>query len=311
VTAFIAQLEDELAARRVRRSVRRRIVLEYADHVACEPESEQRLGDPAQLAGAFAAELAADDVRAVARNTFASLALAAFALVLGQLTIGPAGGYPGNGSAGSTALAVTAIVMILVAPQVALVAGSLGALRAFRRRHSRRLPDAEVALIHRRCAVGGAAGLVTCAALLLYVAVFTQQLSGWWLAVQAITALIAAGALIATGTQARRVRQTIAGVPGSSGGLAEDFPLVGLVLASPRAAVVAATLIAGACGTLLGAVAERSLIEGLERGFFESLVVGAGLALTLSFAPRLAARGARGRARQVPPDDRRRSEAGR
>jgi hypothetical protein len=311
VSAFIARLEDELATRRVRRGVRRRILLEYADHIACEPESEQRLGDPAQLAGEFAAQLAADDARAVARNTFASLALAAFALVIGQLTIVPAGGYPGNGRAGSTALAWTAILMTLVAPQVALVAGSLGALRAFRRRHSLLLPDAEVALIHRRCAIGGAAGLVTCAALLLYVAAFTQQLAGWWLAVQAGTSLIAAGALIITGAQARRVRRTVASVPGPSGGIADDVPIVGFVLERPRAAAVAATLIAGAVGTVLGAIAERSLIEGLERGFFESLVVGVSLAVTLSLAPRLAARGAQGRPRPVPPGDRRRSGAGR
>jgi hypothetical protein len=295
VSAFVARLEDELATRRVRRSVRRRIVLEYADHIACEPESEQRLGDPVQLAGTFAAELAADDARAVARNTFASLALAAFALVVGQLTIVAAGGYPGYNNAGSTALALTAILMILVAPQVALVAGSLGALRAFRRRNSQLLPDAEVALIHRRCAIGGTAGLVACAGLLLYVADFTQQLAGWWLAVQAGTALVAAGALIVSGAQARRVRQTVALVPGPSGGIADDVPLVGFVLARPRAAAVAATLVAGACGTVLGAVAERSLVEGLERGFFEALVVGVGLALTLSFAPRLGARVARRR----------------
>ena len=311
MSAFIARLEDELESRRVRRSVRRRILLEYADHIACEPESEQRLGDPAQLAGAFAAELAADDARAVARNTFASLALAAFALVIGQLTIVPAGGYPGNNSAGSTALAWTAIVLILVAPQVALVAGSLGALRAFRRRHSQALPDAEVALIYRRCAIGGVAGLVTCAALLIYVADFTQQLAGWWLALQAGTVLIAAGALIVTGAHARRVRRTVASVPGPSGGIADDVPLVGFVLDRPGAVAIAATVIAGAVGTVLGTIAERSLIEGLERGLFEALVVGVGLAATLSLAPRLAARGAQGRARPVSPDDRRRSGAGR
>jgi hypothetical protein len=311
VSAFIARLEDELASRRVHAGVRRRIVLEYADHIACEPESEQRLGDPVALAGAFAAELAADDARAVARNTFASLTLTAFALVIGQLTIVTAGGYPGYNSAGSTALALTAILTILVAPQVAFVAGSLGALRAFRRRNSRLLPDAEVALIHRRCAIGGAAGLVTCAGLLLYVADFTQQLAGWWLALQAGTALIAAAALILTGAQARRARQTVASVTGSGGGIADDVPVVGFVLARRRAASVAAMLIAGAGGVVLGALAERSLIEGLERGLFEALVVGVGLAVTLRLAPRLAARGARGQARLVGPGDRRRSGAGR
>ena len=138
MSTFLERLDHELAGRGVRRTLRRRIALEYADHLACDPESETQLGDPGELAGEFAAELAADEARRMARNAFMELALAALALVAGQLTIAAAGGYPGYNHGVSTALAVPTILTLLIAPQIALVAGSLAALRALRTRGSRR-----------------------------------------------------------------------------------------------------------------------------------------------------------------------------
>ena len=295
MSEFLERIDQELASRRVRRSLRRRIALEYADHLACDPDAEARLGDPAELAGAFAAELAADDARRVARNAFMALALAALALTAGQLTIAPAGGYPGYNSGLSTALAVPAILTILIAPQIALVAGSLAALRALRTRSSRRLPDAEVALIRRRSAVAIGAGLATCAAMMLYATDHTHQMAGWWVALQLGLAAAAAVALTVVAVQARRARHTIGAVLGLSGGIVDDVPPLALVAANPRAACVAAVLLAGAAGTVLGGVAERSVIEGLERGTFEAIVVGVCLAVTLRIA---AAGAARGRAPQ-------------
>lgn len=290
MNGFIERLDGELAARRVGPAMRRRIALEYADHLACDPDSEPRLGDPAKLARAFAAELAADDARATARDTFLALALAALALVVGQLTIVPAGGYPGYNGGAETALAMLAILTILIAPQIALVAGSLAALRAFRRRGARQLPDAEVALIYRRSSIARVAGLATAAALLLYVLNFTQQMAGWWLALQAGLAIVAIAALTRVTLQARRSRRPIAAVPGPSGGIVDDIPPLALIAAHRRAACVAVVLLAGVSGTVLGGVAERSLVEGLERGAFEALVVGVCLALTVRIC---AGRGAR------------------
>jgi hypothetical protein len=295
VSEFIERLDRELANRRVRRSLRRRIALEYADHLACDPEAEKRLGDPGELAGAFAAELAADDARSVARNAFAALSLAALALVCGQLTIAPAGGYPGYNNGLSTALAVPTILTILIAPQIALVAGSLAALRALRTRGSSRLPDAEVALIRRRSAVAVGAGLVTCAAMMLYATDHTQQMAGWWVALQLGLATAAALALTLVAVRAQNSRRTIGAVPGPSGGIVDDVPPLAHVATHPRAACIAAVLLAGTAGTVLGGVAERSVIEGLERGTFEAIVVGVCLAVTLRLA---AAGAARGRAPQ-------------
>jgi hypothetical protein len=193
------------------------------------PESETQLGDPGELAGEFAAELAADDARRVARN-------------------------------------------------------SLSALRALRRRGSRRLPDAEVALIHRRSAVAVGAGLATCVALLLYAADHTQQMAGWRLALQAGLAAAAGLALIVVAVQARSSRQTRGAVPGPSGGIVADVPPLALVAAHPRTACVATAVTAGIADTVLGGFAERSSIEGLERGTFEAIFVGGCLAGTLRFS---------------------------
>jgi hypothetical protein len=284
VSQFIQRLDHELANRGVRRSMRRRIALEYADHLACDPDAEARLGDPAELAGQFAAELAADDARRVARNAFIALALAALAVVVGQLTISAAGGYPGYNNGLSTALAVPTILTILIAPQIALVAGCLAALRALRRRGSRLLPDAEVALIHRRARIAVGAGLALCVALLLYAVDHTQEMAGWWVALQIGLATAAGLALIVVALQARRSRQTIGAVPGPSGGLVDDLPPLALAANHRRATCITAALLAGAVGTVLGGVAERSLIEGLERGTFEAIVVAVCLALALRFS---------------------------
>ena len=291
MSAFLDRLDRELANRGVRRSLRRRIALEYADHLACDPETETRLGDPGELAGAFAAELAADDARRGVRNAFIALALAALALVAGQLTIAPAGGYPGYNNGLSTALAVPTILTILIAPQIALVAGLLAALRALRTRRSRRLPDAEVALIRRRSAVAVGAGLATCAAMVLYATDHAQQLAGWWVALQVGLAVLATVALTAVAVQARSSRHTVGAVPGPSGGIVDDVPPLALVAAHPRGACAAAALLAAAAGAVLGGIAEHSLIEGLERGAFEGIVVGVCLALAVRLSTGVAARG--------------------
>ena len=301
--SFTEQLERELKARAVRPAVRRRIMLEYADHLASDEESgaadsgaESRakgLGDPAELAGQFAAELAADDARRTTRNTFLALSATAVALVVGQLAIGHAGGYRGPGNGRSLALWIPAILAILCAPQVALVSGLLAGARGLLRRGSTVLPDAEVALLHRRCLTGAGAGLVTCAGLVLYVVNFSGELAGWWVWTQAAMATAAAVALGLAIRGSLRSRTTVGGIPGEPVELVDQAgrmfgaisPPPGLrthpqrVVALVAAAVVLAT-------TLFTAHAEGSLVEGLERGAFEALFIVLGLALSRCCAAR-------------------------
>ncbi len=285
--SFTEQLEHELKARRVRPSVRRRIVLEYADHIASEQDTgAARLGDPAALAGQFAAELAADDARATARNAFLALSATALALVVGQLAIGHAGGYQGPGNGRSLALWIPAILAVLCAPQVALVTGVLAAARALRRRDAVVMPDAEVALIHRRSLIAATAGLVTCAGLLLYTVDFSAELAGWWVATQGALAAGAAVGLALAIRESLRSRLTVGGVDGASGNIADDVaPLLNHVasLSGLRMHPQLAAALAGGglvvATTLFTAHAEGSVIEGLERGGFEAIFIAAGLAI--------------------------------
>jgi hypothetical protein len=116
-------------------------------------------------------------------------------------------------------------------------------------------------------------------------------MAGWWVALQIGLAAAAALALTAVAFQASRSRHTVGAVPGPSGGIVEDLPPLALVASHPRAACAAAAITAGVAGTVLGGIAERSLIEGLERGTFEGLVVGVCLVVTLRLSNAVAARG--------------------
>ena len=134
------------------------ILLELDDHIECEPGCEDRLGDPRELAVKFADELATSRARRSALHAFVALALTAVALATSQLAIEAAGGYPGFTNGISLLLFFPALVGIFFAPQVALVTGSLAALRAIRRRRTPRLPAAEIGLITRRARIALLAG---------------------------------------------------------------------------------------------------------------------------------------------------------
>ena len=168
--SWLGEFEDELTARGIRTAARERLVAEFADHLACEQGSSTRialtrLGAAREIAGQYADELAADDARGGALAAFAALSCAAIALIVEQLTLGRVG-YPGFNHGYSAALALIALAAVVLGSQVALVAGSLAAWRAVRRRREAVLPAAEIALLRRRCSVGLSAGLVTTAGLL-------------------------------------------------------------------------------------------------------------------------------------------------
>ena len=163
--SWLDDLARELRARGVPKRERGRILLELRDHIACEPECEDRLGDPRELAVTFADELASAEARSSAFATFAALAAAAVVLMVSLVTLGRFSHYPGYANGISSLLFWPALVGMVVAPQIALVAGTLAALRALRRRRAARLPAGEIALIHRRVRVALGAGFATMAGL--------------------------------------------------------------------------------------------------------------------------------------------------
>jgi hypothetical protein len=141
--SWLDDLSRELRSRGVPGRDRRRIVLELRDHIACEPGCEERLGNPRELAVTFADELATAEARSSALATFAALAVAAVVLIVSQITLARFAHYPGYSNGISTLLFFPAILGMLVAPQIALVAGSLAAWRALRRRRAVSLPAGE------------------------------------------------------------------------------------------------------------------------------------------------------------------------
>jgi Domain of unknown function (DUF1707) len=278
---WLDRLADQLAARGVTGKDRRRILAELQDHIDCEPGCESRLGDPQDLAASFADELATDRARRAALDVFVALALAAIALLVSQLTIAHAGGYPGFTHGLSLALFVPAAVGMFVASQVALVAGTLAALRAVRRRRARTLPAAETALIRRRAWIGLFGGLATVLGLELYVVDFSSVLPAWWLALVAGLAGVAGVALLAAAKRLVGAGAIIAGTGGPPGNVFDDVPSIDWrwLRRRPWRLGAIASLTVFLAMTLLGWHAEHSLIEGIERGVIEGLAAAAGFAL--------------------------------
>jgi hypothetical protein len=149
--ALIDELGRELAAVGIHGRQRDRILAEFADHLACDPEAQ--LGEPRVLARQFADELATDSARRTAFATFAALAVVAVAVVVPQLTL-PA--VPDIAGGTSTFLVGAATLAMILGAQIAFAAGCLAALRALRLEGPQDVP-----LIRRRSAVALGAGAAT------------------------------------------------------------------------------------------------------------------------------------------------------
>ena len=277
--SWLRQFEDELAARHVSPPARERLVAELRDHIACEQGAPTRLGAPREIAGQYADELGAHATRAGALTAFAALAFAAVALVSSQLTLARISGmshYPGFDHGFSVALSLPAIVALLVGPQVALVAGTLAAWRALRRRRAAVLPRGEVALVRRRARIGLAAGIATMAGQLLYVANFAGVLPAWWLLLSGALAASALVALSLAWQGLSRGSATVVLATGDAGDLFDDVAPLRRLRDHPLILWFSAALACGGAVTLFEWHAERSLAEGLQRGAFEAVALSIG-----------------------------------
>jgi hypothetical protein len=235
-----------------------------------------RLGDPQKIAAEFADELGAQGARGAVNWVFGALALTAAALAVSQLAIGSGGGYPGFDRGYSLALAIPAILCMFVAPQVALVAGSLAFVRALRRRREPVMPRAEIDLLRRRAWVGLGGGLACAIGLELYVIDFLAVMHTAWLVVVGAGAGIA---IVALGTAAVRLRvtgQVVVEASGPAGDIFDDLRPLRPLRGQPWRL---GALVAGGVGLLMTIAewhAESSLSEGLQRGVFEGLAAAVG-----------------------------------
>lgn len=281
--SWLSEFEAELTVRGIPLAPRERLVAELADHIACEPGASTaialaRLGVAREIAGQYADELAADDARRGAFAVFAALAAAAVALVVSQVTLGQRVGYPGFDHGFSAALALPAILMILIGPQVALVGGTLAAWRALRRRREAVLPAAEIALVRRRARIGLAAGIVTSIGLVLYTVDFIGVLPAWWLALSGTLAFAALVALAAARRTLARGALTVALAGGPPGDLFDDLTPLRRLRGHPLALCIGGALASGVVVTVGEWHAEHSFAEGLQRGAFEALALSIGFA---------------------------------
>jgi DUF1707 SHOCT-like domain len=277
---WLDRLAVALATRGVGGRDRERILLELADHIACEPGCEARLGDPVQLSETFADELATGRARRGAWQVFGALVLTAVALAVSQLTLGRLG-YPGFDRGLSLGLFFPGLIGIFIAPQVALVAGTLAAVRCLRRRRAPRLAGAEIALIRRRAWIALGAGLATVAGLELDVIDFVRVLPAWWLTLTATLAAIAGLALLTAARELRCGAAVTSAAVGPAGDVFDDLPLLRAdwLRRNPGRLGGAASLAVGLAFMLFEAHAEHSWVEGLQRGMFEGLAAGAGFLL--------------------------------
>ena len=279
--SWLETLAAELSARGVPAREHRRILLELQDHIACEPGCEDRLGDPRELAASFADELATSRTRSGAIRAFGALALTAVALAISQLAIGAAGGYPGFTNGISLWLFFPALVGMFVAPQLALVAGSLAALRAVRRRRVVGLPAAEIGLIGRRARIALLAGMTTVAGLGLYLVNFAHRFPSWYLGLVSGLAAVSGATLLVVFRGVTNAQAIVSTMPGTAGDVYDDLPLLRRrwLRRYPWRLGAVGVLAVGAAMTLFFAHAEGSLIEGLERGIVEALAAAIGFVL--------------------------------
>ena len=267
---YLDELSRELARHGIGGGARRRILAETADHLRSEPDAEQRFGAPAEIANEFAAELGSHASRRAAVLAFAALAFAGAVYAGAFVSVSFAS--PPTETLKPT-LGALALAALVVAPQVAFVAGALALVRALRRR-GRVMPTAELAVLRRRTLVALAAGAVTMGALALYAYEFAPSLAGWWTTATYISAtaaavLVAAAFIPALG--ATRLRPQLAGPAG------DVFDDLGFGHGDPWRLARWTAAAAGAAVWVAGIV-QGDPLDGLLRGVFEAGACFAGFA---------------------------------
>jgi hypothetical protein len=250
----IDELARELTLVGVRGRRRERILDEFADHLACDPDAQ--LGEPRQLAAQFADELASDAARGTAFGTFVALAVVAFAVGVPQVTLPT---VPDIAGGRSIFLVGPATLAMVIGSQVAFAAGALAALRALRFGGPQ-----EVGLIRRRVAVALGGGALTAIGSALYAVNFWSVVPDWWalLAVAGAGASavpLAASALAHMKSSSITVsqREDVRGLNADLGPFARPWLIGGTA--------VGAMLVATS-------ILEGSMVEGALRGGFEAIL---------------------------------------
>ena len=267
---YLDQLSRELTRRGIRGATRRRILGEVDDHLRFGPGAEARFGSPATIANEFAAELGSQASRRAALLAFAALAVAG--AVYAAAFVSQA--FAGSPTETLTpALGAVALAAMVVAPQVAFVAGALALVRAVRRR-GRAMPTAELTVLRRRTLVALASGVVTMGALVVYGREFAPSLAGWWTTATSVAATAAALGLLVASVPAARAARFKPELAGSAGDVFDDL---GVASGDPWRLACWVAAAVGAAVWLAGIV-QGDPLDGFVRGILEAAACLAGFA---------------------------------
>lgn len=268
--SYRSDLSRELAAVGIGGRLRSRIVAEFDDHLACNPDAQ--LGDPKAIARQFADELGTTRARRAAFVSFGALALAG--VLFGAAFVAAPRGMlaPASASNHISWLATFAAALTACAAQVSFVAGGLALVRALRLRRDGVIAGAEAEVIRRRATVGVGAGLVTMVAAGVLALSLRHHVPGWWVTLTiacAAVAVVGLAASLPALVAARRVRPA---ADGAAGDIFEDLgpwapvPLRGhpwrLALVVAGAIVVLAALAGAVTSDPFDGVA-RGVLDGL------------------------------------------------
>lgn len=274
---FESRLGRELSAVGIRGRLRGRILAEYADHLACDPQAQ--LGEPGALARQFADELGSTRARRAAACGFGALALAGTLFGMAFVTSDSAFGAAPRGG---PVIGRVATVLAIVFSQVSFVAGMLAALRWVQRRGSGVLPAAEATVIVRRAAVGVLSGIVTMVSLGAIALAYQRFQSGTWVTFTIVAAAVGTAALVASLPsiwEAARLRPVASG---DAGDIFDDLGELVILVPSPlrgrpwRFAAVVSVAVAVAITVV--AVPAQDAYDGALRGILDALLCMAGFA---------------------------------
>jgi hypothetical protein len=237
---YLDELERALESAGVPRTRRARIVLEFSDHLDCDPAAE--LGSPQLVAERFAAELRLVSTRQARVGAFCALALTAGSLAA-------TGGHPGG------IVYALASVAIVLGGQIALVCGMLALLPSLRRPGD----TGAAVMVQRRVGTALAAGGAVVLAQAVQAVSEAGSLTPWRTAVAFGAPVFSSGALVLARRRLRSAeRLTRIAAPGWSW---------------PTPVLVSIALGATALMAVGSTWTEHSAFEGLTRGAVEGLTI--------------------------------------
>jgi hypothetical protein len=275
--SYLDDLSEQLSSVGVAGRQRARILAEIADHLSCDPSAN--LGAPDALARQFADELGTTRARHAAFTSFAALALVGMLFAAALMTF-PGGvlGIPGNQPT-PFAGDLGAGIMIL-ASQVAFVAGTLAALRALHRRRDGVIARSEAVVMVRRSAVALGAGVATMVGMALVAVALRSQVAPWWPTLALVSAGVGVAALAAATPAALRAGRLRPVHAGGAGDMFDDLgPVTPGWLRGKHWTCAALTAAAVAIVVTIAGAVQADGYDGALRGILDGGACLAGFAL--------------------------------